>query len=360
VLEKNRGKKDEICERNHEGSHHIGSSALRKFIENIKVSLVICGHCHSNGGLIDRIGDTTIVNVASNDNRGSMGKFAVIKLHNDGEVEVRWHDTRELLDQHSVDRIWGVGNCYSRQLANSGITTIKELASHRSIEALSCSCEIPLKVLWKFQLRARSILEGKILQVSPFAFPEDKIIFIDIETDLACNRVWLIGLLVDGQFTQLYADDWRREKEILIKFLDFLNKYPDYVLVSYSGTRFDYRVLLQALKRQRLKTALLESHEHFDLNCEVKNCFIFPNQSFALKELGAYLQYPFKFPELNGMIVAQKYMKHAEDGEPLDKQIIEYNEDDVKVLPFIISTLKSKKLSISYVDGLGRGLNFMA
>ena len=297
-----------------EGSDHIGSTALRRFIENNKVSLLICGHCHSYGGLVDKVGVTTVVNVASHDSVGPIGKLAIIDLYNDGRAEVSWHDTNELLDQHSVDKIWGIGFCYRRKLAHSGITTIKELAEHNGLEELSCSCGISPKVLMKFQLRARSMVEDKVFQVSPFIFPDYKLIFIDIETDLGGFRVWLIGLLVDGEFIQLYADNWGQEKDILIKFLEILKKHPGYKLVSYSGTDFDYRVPLRALKRHGLKTDLLESRQHFDLSYAVRNCFVFPNQSFALKELGAYLQYPFKFPELDGKMVAFKYVKHAEDG----------------------------------------------
>lgn len=123
----------------------------------------------------------------------------------------------------------------------------------------------------------------------------------------------------------------------MVEFLEILQKYPEYKLVSYSGTDFDYRVPIAALRRQGLSAILLESHQHLDLSYAVRNCFIFPNQSFALKELGAYLQYPFKHPDLDGMLVAFKYMKHAEDG---DREIIRYNEDDVRVLPYLISTFK--------------------
>ena len=73
------------------------------------------------------------------------------------------------------------------------------------------------------------------------------------------------------------------------------------------------------------------------------------NQSFALKNLGAFLKCQFKFPDLDGRIVAIKYLRHAEDGKPLNEELKKYNEDDVRVLPFIISTLKSYKLKPSDV-----------
>jgi Icc-related predicted phosphoesterase len=35
-----------------EGIHHIGSESLRDFIQQKNVELVLCGHCHSHGGLV--------------------------------------------------------------------------------------------------------------------------------------------------------------------------------------------------------------------------------------------------------------------------------------------------------------------
>jgi uncharacterized protein len=42
---------------------HVGSSALRQFIEEKKPDLVLCSHIHESGGQEDTIGKTRIVNV---------------------------------------------------------------------------------------------------------------------------------------------------------------------------------------------------------------------------------------------------------------------------------------------------------
>lgn len=43
---------------------HVGSTAVREFIENYKVDVVICGHIHESRG-IDQLNDTKIVNCGS-------------------------------------------------------------------------------------------------------------------------------------------------------------------------------------------------------------------------------------------------------------------------------------------------------
>jgi len=181
------------------------------------------------------------------------------------------------------------------------------------------------------------MLENEVYQVAPFNIDHKKAIFFDIETDIACKRVWLIGLQVNDQFTQLYADDWEKEKEILVKFTKILADNPDCTLISFSGTNFDYRITLSAMQRHGMNTDCLVSHSHIDLCILLRRCFIFPNQRFALKDLGSFLKYPFKNPDLDGLAVALAYHRHAEEGKPLGNRILEYNEDDVRVLPFLIS-----------------------
>jgi predicted RecB family nuclease len=83
------------------------------------------------------------------------------------------------------------------------------------------------------------------------------------------------------------------------------------------------------------------SHVHVDVCQQVKECFIFPNQSYALKDLASFLGYKFKYPELCGLLVALEYHRHIQDKTPLDPRLFEYNEDDVKALPFIIEKLRS-------------------
>ncbi len=195
---------------------------------------------------------------------------------------------------------------------------------------------ISAAVLRKIRLRALSYMSGRILQTCSFEFPGDRLIYIDIETDDRCRRVWLIGLLVDGRFTRFYADTWDEERQILERFLGFLETQRGYTLVSYSGTCFDYRVPLNALNRLGVDSSILEETPHVDLCTLLRRSFIFPRSSYALKELGGYLCYDFKQSDLDGLQVAQAYQRHVECGEPLEPWFFEYNEDDVRVIQHLI------------------------
>jgi len=61
---------------------HIGSTSVRRFIEQTNPVLAICGHVHEAAGL-DRVGSTVVVNPGV----GAAGFFAIVKL--DREVNVK-------------------------------------------------------------------------------------------------------------------------------------------------------------------------------------------------------------------------------------------------------------------------------
>ena len=179
------------------------------------------------------------------------------------------------------------------------------------------------------------MLNNETYKIAPLELPSEKLIYLDIETEPFGGRIWLIGIQIDGQFSQLYADDWGQEEEILEKFLDTIRGKPGHTLVSYSGTNFDLRNLEAATGRPGF-SPILSRFPHVDLCSRLRRCFIFPNQSYGLKDLGTFLGYPFRNPDLNGLEVALLYQNHVEKGVPLDPKVFEYNEDDVKALPYLI------------------------
>lgn len=66
--------KDTTCDRIHSGLH-VGSTAVRAFIEREQPDLVLCGHIHESRGE-DRIGKTRVVNPGP----VSAGHYAVVEV----------------------------------------------------------------------------------------------------------------------------------------------------------------------------------------------------------------------------------------------------------------------------------------
>lgn len=63
---------------------HIGSSALREFIDKTQPALVVCGHVHESRG-VDMIGRTTVVNCGP----AAAGYYAVAELGEQVNVDLR-------------------------------------------------------------------------------------------------------------------------------------------------------------------------------------------------------------------------------------------------------------------------------
>jgi len=288
--------------------------------------------------------DTTIANVSSHDSLGAKGNFALIDFDLDCSPHIQWSDTYQLIDTNSIRHLHGIGDKKALQFKRVRIKTIQDFAKIKNLKKLSQKMKFSQYFLEKMQLKARSVIENKVFQISEFILPQIDLIFSDIETDLACKKVWLIGILHNGNFTQFFAKNWKEEKSMLMNFLTFLEKKHNFTLVSFSGTGFDRNVVHRALVRQNLDSDFFFSLPHIDLCQLIRRSFIFPNQSYALKNLGAYLEYPFEHPDLSGLGVALEYHNHLKEKRNLDSRVLEYNKDDVSILPYIIEKIKSKNL----------------
>ncbi len=284
----------------------------------------------------EKFGNTIIANVSSHDNPGAKGNFAIIDLTKDSIINVEWHDTRETLEKDSLEQLHGIGPTKAEKLKKSIVSKISQLAKYENLAELAQLSELSEEQLREFQLKAKSWINKEIYQIAPFDFHFEKMILYDIETDIAQERVWLIGLQIDEQFIQLFAKNWEQEKDILMKFIEILENNPDHVLIYYSGNSFDHEVLVKAMRRHEINTEIMYSHIHIDLGVILKRCFIFPIRYYKLKNLGSSLGYPFKHTNLDGYAVAMSYHSHVEDGKALDPKIFEYNEDDVKAIQFLI------------------------
>jgi len=229
----------------------------------------------------------------------------------------------------------GVGPAYTWRLAISGVETVGEIVDHGNLDELAEDSHIPLTVLRKIQLKARSLVNGEVIQVEPFWMPQRKPIYLDIETVPKWDKVWLIGLLIEDKLIQLYATDYDDEIRILSEFNEILSQYRNHFLVTWTG--FDTRVLRKRMEVHGIPLTYLNMLSHVDLKLKMRRCFIFPTRGYGLKRLGTYLSYPFVNPHLDGLAVAYSYQDHIERGDALDSRVFEYNEDDVRALPHIES-----------------------
>ncbi len=346
-----------------DGVEHIGSTALRDFVTKSQPVLVICGHAHSQGRRIDRIGRTSVLNIASHDSSGSAGNFALVEINESGNCNFSFFDTTDFIPPNSLLNVHGVGPSVEKALDQAGIRNIDQLIEAPDLYKIADLSSLPFPTICRIKAKAKAFKAGQPFKIKDFSLNLNEVVFFDIETDTACERVWLIGVLSKKGFKQFYADNWVDEPLILREFLAYLKLTPNALLVSYSGTNFDRNVIEKALRRLCLDYRSFLAFRHTDLSLEIKDCFIFPSQSYALKNLAAHLSYKFKHQELDGFLVAIEYMRHIIDKIPLNPIFLEYNEDDVRSLPFIIEQLtklnqESETKSIAEISSTDKQKSF--
>jgi len=257
-----------------------------------------------------------------------------------------WYDIMSSLPKESLLNLHGIGITRACLLHGAGIKTVNDVSQMHDLEMISRRSGFSLDFLRKLQLHAKAILEESVYQIRPFVVPKGRLIFFDIETDLACERIWLIGLLDGNRFHQMYSHNWKNERRVLKDFLGLLEKRRGGVLVTYSGNSFDLGVTIRALSRLGINGDILGSYRHIDLCHVLRHGFVFPEKSCGLKSLAAYLKYQFRHPDLDGFLVACAYEQHLRDRKALDRRFFEYNEDDVRALPYLLDMITKGRLKV--------------
>ena len=331
---------------------HIGSPAVRRFIARHKPLLVFCGHVHSHGGCEARVGATTVINLASHDSTNSPGRVCVADISEELKITTRWflvlHDrvldysARQLGEGetlNSIISIRGIGYEKAQKLELHDIRTVEDVGV-AGVERL-CACGIGKATAQKMIKSAEALQNHKAVRLSTLIIPEEPLMFVDIETDLAQSYIWLISVFVEGRqdsFRQFYAKTPAEEKSVLCGFLSYCKRFRSCVICYYSGSGFDERVIKNQITAHKLDGSALGNW--FDLCPAIKKSVILPTGSFALKAVSDYFGYTYQHPNMGGFGAALMYMFSIDNrDESTAKKLLEYAEDDVMSMHHIISNM---------------------
>lgn len=251
------------------GNRSIGSDALAEVLKSSgdRIPLVVCGHVHSQGGRSEQVGKTVVVNAASHDSRGQPLRVGLITLGISEVQTVEWkdlaperiaRDPRSVISPPAMDRwvaselqrVDGIGWKRRRQLEAVGIATLAQLIA-ATPSRLAKILRLPVSTAETLIVRARAVYHREPIPLGPCVFPSGERIYLDIETDLAQQWMWLVGCYADrnNEFVS-FSTKRRCEKDelaMLKEFIAYLSEYPNAILISYSGTHLDRRVILLRL-----------------------------------------------------------------------------------------------------------------
>jgi len=320
------------------GDHNIGSRALRDAVlQDSRIQVVICGHCHREGGQTKQLGRAVVINAASHDGPDDFIRVALYE----------WRRTCTGSPRFNFAYPWGELMCLHGmyrtdflKLWKAGITRLEGLAAI-SAEALSAIVGRSSEAVRCFPLLASARLTSRPLPMAPLYAPPAPRVYFDIETDPygGDKLCWLIGILdeANGDFRQFHS---RRERRLLKEFADYCASLDHRSLVSYSGSNFDHRNVIHRMKALRIAVpSVIECA--VDLLYPVRRALAVPHASYGLKSVAESLGFSYRHPDLGGFTVGLEGYKLATGQKPITRQLLEYNEDDVRSLQHVVSRVQA-------------------
>lgn len=331
------------------GNYSLGSPALTKFIRDTQPALVLCGHCHYSGGKTDKIGETLVVNAASDDNNVRYTRIAIIELEKDTSPNIEWPLV------NSVYNIPYIAEKRAEKLINAGVVLVDDLFSAEDSVILA-AFNGQKRHLERVRALERGLQNNCIqwLQGRSLSIPE-KLLFYDVETGI--NRpqdAWMISVLSseDRKLKQwaVLKETKRSRKKMYGEFLDFVAQYPDHQLCAWTSSSFDFNAIYVGI--QRYSNEFMEKwfayfDSHFDLLKELNSSIVFPLFDRSLKTVASWCGYTdnARTKEMTGLEVGRMYDNYKMNGTDLDiEKIKEYNRHDVLMMAFIVDWVKRQPI----------------
>jgi uncharacterized protein YprB with RNaseH-like and TPR domain/Icc-related predicted phosphoesterase len=338
------------------GVGRIGSRALRAFIGEHNVRLVVCGHCHMGGGRAENIGRCLVVNVANHDSLKSAteGRLGVIDIDRRSAPKVEWVMPREL----KTTALHGIGPARTKLLAAAGIKKRDQVLGIDP-QSLAKVARVSVAMAQRWQLQAKAIHARRFIPVPVrVAFDEfprnydldDELLFYDIETlPLGQgDQIWLIGVQHSSArtVTHFLAKTPKDERIILEQFMALIGRFPTATLACYSGTDFDHRYVHRRLEHFAPPDARRFQMRHkVDVLSYLRHHAVPPSSGWGLKAVTSALRIQRRHM-VTGLDLALAYLESlGTKVQPNWDVMLEYNEDDVVAIPLLLERFR-RDLSI--------------
>lgn len=244
------------------------------------------------------------------------------------------HECRDL---SLINRIW---RSEVESLKSANIKTIDELASAK-IENLKKVPDLSLDRLYFLQQQAISLVDGEVITTGELSFPDSETcLVIDVESDPLRDLHYLFGVLVieDGQETYktFLAETPDDEESTWLEFTDFLRNYPEVPIYHYGWYEVDvFRRLVEKYGASPIAKELFETYM-LDILTALRDKVIFPSPFYSLKDIAKFLGFNWRTGDASGLDSIVWYHDWLETKDDLKlKQIIDYNEDDVRATWFL-------------------------
>lgn len=337
----------------------VGSKAVKRFAERVQPEFILSGHVHQFGGQTVKRDFGPVINIASHDHNNAEARLAFIDIPVDSGEEISVDHTNLTKLAYQIEGVTGklsttaelrklsqVGPSRAESLQENGIETIDQVVSEGK-DTLIRDCHIPESYARKIYNHAKAYQEDglRITDRSRFQDVRDREpILVDIETNLAQDKVWCIGAYdyVKDKFEQFVELD--NEEALIAEFHQFLSERKNRDIVYYAGNAFDKNRLIDAGNRHNYDISG-EIGDWIDLCLIARDTIFQPQEGHTLSSIAGGLGYGFEYPSVTGMEVGATYSAYQSDNEVPDsgwKQYLEYNLDDTIAMKFIIDVVSEK------------------
>lgn len=337
------------------GGRSIGSKSVENFLNSNSVPLTICGHVHLCGGKVHKLQNGNVVlNIASHDAGGDFGRLAYADVSRQGSAAVHVFSTLELKEKDELAYLHQMSDVRAALLRARGIDGLKDVTAENS--HLLMSLPGSSKPFVARLLRHADMLRSKQRELEIFDdkrlefLDSDHFVVWDAETNLdndwSTKKVWLIGALDtrSGELRQFFNPN--DERACIEAFIAWMEERRGAVPISYSGSRFERKVLEMLGTRYGLAACGPIASRDYDLCIEIQqSCLHSYRTPWELKPLASAMGYSFRHPDLDGLQVGLAYSQYLQKKEEPDWQrFLEYNQDDVLSAKHVLQQVRTKYL----------------
>jgi predicted RecB family nuclease len=325
------------------GKENIGSSSLTEFLGSKEIDCVICGHSHLNGGKTEKYNKTCVFNVSSHDDQFAPGNILFLRI-NKLKINFQFRQIKYFQKIKSdLSILWNVGPTTYNRMIEKGITKLEDInEGNRSLLKTIPGVYNAHVDYWLMQIKAIKqdkvhIIENELTEI----LQKNEIICYDIETNLENDRIWLIGYynFQTNEFGSIFEKD--NELNCLKRLSEYLKKYNNFKLISFSNCKFENRIITQRAEYYNLMELLPIIKNEIDLGINIPYILIGNIGKYNLKDLGNYFGFRWESPDVDGMEVGSAYSQYLKTKKEIDwEKYIKYNKDDVFALKEIIMRVR--------------------
>ncbi len=251
---------------------------------------------------------------------------------------------KKAIETNDISLVAGISVKTKYKFVDSGYKTVQDLAGAK-LEDLIELKGVGKKTAIKYVTTAKALHSNEpiIINKDAIDFPDKKVeIFLDLEgidptmADENTPQIdYLIGILVRENSKEEYipftAKDTDHEKEMLLKFLEFVKKQKDYVIYHYH--HYEKTHLLKMMEKYGIeKTTQNMIFDHMiDIHKVVTKSVVFPTYGNGLKQIAPYLGFSWRHKDVNAtesISIYLDFISNPDKNRDKFQKVIDYNEDD--------------------------------